>query len=388
MTFRSARILKMFALSMTLPLIFASSVFAVTNQITNPGAETGDFTGWTVVNAGDGWAMSDDAHDGGFAYVASFEYGTLTQVIDFSDEGYSDAFMDGEPELNFSTYVKGVANGSSTADFYMITVILYDESDVEITRFETGELTTTAEWLEVSTTFSNYGTGLRSASVELSGKDANWWLGNYGPLFDDTSLYFTREPSSGSVPFPVQTASTQETVSNTTENIFRDVINEDTHQTAVEYLYEKGAVEGYEVLDSDEKDFKPTNTINRAEFLKMTMLLTEADLAEGKNCFIDVKEEWFAPSVCSAFENGIVTGYDDETFKPDNTITYEEMVAIALRAYGFKLSSNENETWYQVFLDKAVELNAFEDLSMIVGQEVTRSEAAQLLYNIELFFAS
>ncbi len=367
---------------------FASTDLFV-NLLINPSAETQDFEGWVRVDGGDGWAINGgEAHEGSHSFVASYEYGTLTQVVDLVEAGYTERFLDGEPVLEFSTYVKGLDSGSSTADFYSVMVILLDESENEITRFETGDQTSTAEWEEIANTFSDYGAGLRSVSVELRGKDANWWLGHYGPIFDDASLSFTSAPSSGGVPFPVQVTPPAPTPSPVEEAklIFTDVKDESDYQTAIEYLYDKKVVEGYEMPEGD-KRFYPNKSVNRAEFLKMVQTILGEEIKTDVNCFLDVKDEWFAPHICSAYSNKTVTGYADGTFQPAKIIAFEEMLAIAFRAYGFKLSQNTSEAWYEVYLEKAEELELLSNLDLAQGDFVTRGEAAQFLYNMEQFFS-
>ncbi|QQR54837.1 S-layer homology domain-containing protein [Candidatus Peregrinibacteria bacterium] len=380
-TMASLLVLSIFLQFFSMPLASAEG-----NLLTNPGAETGDFTGWTRVNGGDGWALTSApwyVHGGTYAFVASYAFGTLTQVVDLVGEGYSRSFLDREPQVDFSTFIMGLDSFSSPEDPYSVTVLLLNEEEEEIASFETGDQTATGEWQEISHSFTNYGNGLRYVSVELRGSDQEFWAGNYGAIFDDTSLSIVGNPHSGSIPFPVTIFVPEESSEESLkESPFEDVTETD-HKTAIEYLYEADIVNGYE-KENGGKEFKPDQSINRAEFLKMVMALTEEETEEQHNCFTDVQDQWFAPYVCTAHKKGIITGYGDGSFKPEQPITFEEMFTLALRAYGYTLKSDANEAWYKAYWDKVVSLNLLEELKPMLHKEANRGEAAQLLYNMEV----
>ena len=101
---------------------------------------------------------------------------------------------------------------------------------------------------------------------------------------------------------------------------FNDLAYGDPSREAITYLKENGVVEGYA-----DGEFKSINKINHAEFLKIIIgSLSEFDVKteKGKNCFSDVKDEWFAKYVCFAKAQGIVSGYADGRFRPANNINF------------------------------------------------------------------
>lgn len=131
---------------------------------------------------------------------------------------------------------------------------------------------------------------------------------------------------------------------------FSDVKEDDFGYNAINYLKNEGIVEGY--LDGS---FKPTSRINRAEFLKIVMEaavkeeLITGDI-EGKNCFSDVKDQWFAPYVCKANDLGIVNGYPDGKFYPEKEINFVEASKIIVNALGLEMDSSYNENWYEPYV--------------------------------------
>jgi methionine-rich copper-binding protein CopC len=162
--------------------------FALTNLVTNPGAETGNFNSWTKVDGGSGWFVSGFRHSGTYSFLSSYEWGTLSQEIDLVAAGYTGGALDAQPQINFSTWLAGYDSGSGTNDPYSVTVELRDASHAVVTSYATGDQTANGTWTEISRTFTSYGTGVRYVYVQLRGKDSSWWAGNYGTAFDDTAV--------------------------------------------------------------------------------------------------------------------------------------------------------------------------------------------------------
>lgn len=111
---------------------------------------------------------------------------------------------------------------------------------------------------------------------------------------------------------------------------FDDVPGSDENYTAIEYLVSIGTLEGY-----DDGDFKPDQTINRAELMKVLVSGQgiEPDENEYKDCFTDVSTDWYAKYVCYAKEQGWVSGYDDGTFKPAQVVNKVEAAKMIVGAY-------------------------------------------------------
>ena len=100
---------------------------------------------------------------------------------------------------------------------------------------------------------------------------------------------------------------------------FSDISLGTEYQAAIKDLQSKGVIEGYA-----DGSFKPKAGINRAEFLKI-LLESRGDIStDGKNCFPDVTNQWFAKYVCFAKANDIVAGYPNGTFGPEKEINFVE----------------------------------------------------------------
>lgn len=147
-------------------------------------------------------------------------------------------------------------------------------------------------------------------------------------------------------------------------------------QTAVEYLSEQEVIGGYE-----DGTLRPENSINRAEFLKIVMV-AGGQTTEGTSCFTDVAEEWFAPYVCGAKAEGIVNGYADETFAPENTITLVEALKIASRALDLATEEPTGKEWYSEYLETFAEKNYIPYPLEYYSEELTRGEAFELIWRM------
>ena len=147
-------------------------------------------------------------------------------------------------------------------------------------------------------------------------------------------------------------------------------------ETAVSYLTQEGIIGGYE-----DGTVKPYNSINRAEFLKIVTLAGDLETG-GSSCFTDVTDQWFAPYICGAAEAGIVGGYSDGSFKPENTISLVEALKIASKGLGVETDEPQGHEWYSEYLETLAAKNYIPYTLDYYGEELTRGEAFELLWRI------
>ena len=108
---------------------------------------------------------------------------------------------------------------------------------------------------------------------------------------------------------------------------FADVDVEKWYHEFIDYVVEKGLMNG--VSDTE---FRPNGTLSRAMLVTILHRLAGGPAAaEGKD-FSDVKEgKWYSDAVAWASEQGIVNGFQDETFRPNDPITREQLATILYR---------------------------------------------------------
>ena len=80
-------------------------------------------------------------------------------------------------------------------------------------------------------------------------------------------------------------------------------------------------------------EFKPDSTMTRAMFVTVLGRLFAPEDPVGTSDYTDVSpEDYFAEWVCWANGAGVITGYDDGTFRPHEAITRQEMAVMMARA--------------------------------------------------------
>lgn len=144
-------------------------------------------------------------------------------------------------------------------------------------------------------------------------------------------------------------------------------ITQHKNQAAIQYLYDAKIINGY-----SDGSFKPDNTVNRAELLKILVggKGVTPTVSEYKNCFPDVKEEWFAPFVCYAKAEGWVGGYPDGSFQPAKEVNKVEAIKMLINSQGYTVPETVSESlftdvnngdWFAPFLKVAKEKGLLEE---------------------------
>lgn len=150
---------------------------------------------------------------------------------------------------------------------------------------------------------------------------------------------------------------------------------------AVQFLAEQGIIEGYR-----DGTFKPDQAINRAEFLKLVLEASDQTIqkCEGEPGYSDVeRSDWWADIICTATALEIVEGYPDGSFKPSETINLAEGSKIVAKANKLETKTTKaTEVWYQPFI-RALQLNKVVANSLqAVTQAVNRGEMAQMVWGL------
>jgi len=151
------------------------------------------------------------------------------------------------------------------------------------------------------------------------------------------------------------------------------------YEDAVWFLYNNGVVGGY-----PDGSFKADISINRAELLKIIIEAVydnEFESYAGQNCFSDVPSgEWYTKYVCFAKQKGIVEGYSDATFKPSQEIVFVEALKIA--SVGFWGTYTEGSPWYKNIVDDAGMMNIIPLDINSFSEKLTRGQMAELITRI------
>lgn len=164
---------------------------------------------------------------------------------------------------------------------------------------------------------------------------------------------------------------------------FSDVMGTNVNYSAIEYVHDKGIVEGYQ-----DGNFRPEASINRAEFVKILVKThySDSDISLCKDSkFTDVPADaWFAPYVCVAQKNHVVDGYPGGTFQPENPILFVEAAKILTNTMLPQENVVENKnTWYEPYVKALSNQRAIPESITGFDAYLTRGEMAQMIYRLD-----
>ena len=172
---------------------------------------------------------------------------------------------------------------------------------------------------------------------------------------------------------------------------FIDVTDNDWFKEAVEYVYERGLMNG---ISSNQ--FGPSMNTTRGMIVTILYRLEGSPTGAGRAPFADVAADaYYADAVAWASVNNIASGYDALTFGPENNITREELASILYRYAMYKgmntaasgnltgfLDNGSVSGWANTAMSWAVDNGILSGRgnNMLAPQEnATRAEVASIL---------
>lgn len=166
---------------------------------------------------------------------------------------------------------------------------------------------------------------------------------------------------------------------------FSDVPASHRYREAILALQSRGVVSG------NGGRFYPDNNVSRVELLKMVFLAGKIPADAAATGFHDVEAgAWYAPYVASAKSRGIVGGYEDGSFRPNNPVTRAEALKIIINTLAPGLSAGmeasaftdiEIGAWYAPYAElvRRKGLMEFSGSAFNAGKFITRAEAASVI---------
>ena len=163
---------------------------------------------------------------------------------------------------------------------------------------------------------------------------------------------------------------------------FNDIDWSHDNYRAVDYLHEKGVLEGYR-----DGSVKPDLEINRAEFLKIVMMAAGSKFHDyeerEKNFFPDVSyDDWYYPFVDRATELGYVKGYDDGYFRPEKKINFIEASKIIANVLDLDVDGDIKGEWYEKYVKSLEEEKAIPRTVNSFTKDITRGEMSEIVWRV------
>jgi len=178
--------------------------------------------------------------------------------------------------------------------------------------------------------------------------------------------------------------------------LFPDVPTGHIYNEPIEALATAGVVKG-----NPDGTFAPERKVNRAEMLKMLYMATgKQPDASSRACFTDVERlSWYESYICDAAAHHYVEGYSDGTFRPGNSVNRVEALKMVMQVFGIpaaevgeqarqvvKFVDVSISAWYTKYLyaayTKGILPIAGQDASRLYPDwPLLRGEAAAMIFN-------
>jgi hypothetical protein len=140
--------------------------------------------------------------------------------------------------------------------------------------------------------------------------------------------------------------------------------------------------------------FRPYNNVTRAQVAKIVVLAFGLPLvAPDGQRFSDVAaSDEFASYIETAYANGLVSGYEDGTYRPANNVTRGQLAKIVVQAAKLKLDNPESATFSDVavgstfyrYIETAYShglLSGYPDGTFRSGLEASRGQVCKVTMN-------
>ena len=137
---------------------------------------------------------------------------------------------------------------------------------------------------------------------------------------------------------------------------FSDVDDTNPYKDAITALTKLSVIDGYE-----DNTFKPDNSITRAEFTKIIVFaLGHQNLTYSEYDYTDIDGNWAKDYIQTASNLGIISGFGDGIFQPDSPVTYEQALKMVVCTLGYEQFTQELESdmgnWASKYIREAATL--------------------------------
>ncbi|MFH1533918.1 MAG: septal ring lytic transglycosylase RlpA family protein [Nitrospirota bacterium] len=179
-------------------------------------------------------------------------------------------------------------------------------------------------------------------------------------------------------------------------NAFSDVEEGSPYFVSISYLEKFGIVDGY-----SDGTFKPYDDVNRAEALKMLTIASglfkgsEIDALESDEArpFTDTPlSAWYTNYISAAKDEGIINGYPDGSFKPEQAVTLAESLKILFESLGdieypnvadYLYNDTTENDWFISYTAYAASkgiVNVYSTDTISPNQDMSRGYLAEVIY--------
>ena len=141
---------------------------------------------------------------------------------------------------------------------------------------------------------------------------------------------------------------------------FTDVADTAWYADAVQYVYENGLMTGV-----SESEFAPDGTATRGQIVTILWRLAGSPVVNYAMRYADMDEgAWYGEAVRWAASTGVVTGYSESSFGPNDAITREQLAAILYRYVKTQGQGFTGMWYFPLRYDDAASISSWADEAM------------------------
>lgn len=165
---------------------------------------------------------------------------------------------------------------------------------------------------------------------------------------------------------------------------FKDLKGNAWYSDSIEYLLDQNLIAGY-----PDGTFRPHDQITREEAATIFGRAFHLDGERRASIFPDVKPDSYSSGfIASGYEQNLITGYPDGTYKPKKSINRGDAALILYRAFAYPFMKNEvfsdvkeENYFYQAVstLSASGITDGYKDGTYKAGRDISRSEFSVML---------
>ncbi len=165
---------------------------------------------------------------------------------------------------------------------------------------------------------------------------------------------------------------------------YSDVAEDNNYSEAIEMLSNLDILTGDDADGDGVMDFRPNDTITRAEVAAVVCRIQNINNAAQQNTpFTDVpSSHWASGYVAQAAGQNIINGEGDGIFNPEGNVLYEQAVKMFVRTIGYEPYVEANGGYYTGDLTAATRYGVLDGVvGGTPGVAATRGQVAQMAFN-------
>jgi len=176
------------------------------------------------------------------------------------------------------------------------------------------------------------------------------------------------------------------------KGLFLDVSEVHPHFKAISFLKNEGVIQGY-----PDGSFKPKNDVSRVEVMKFILEGIGTKLKTAQSLpFKDTEDKaWYSDYLQTGIDLGIIAGYPDGTFKPANTVNKAEFLKMLVSAMDTDIDPKignlpfkdiDKDSWYAKYIQFAYKKNLIDTNGNMFNpqEEMTREDVAEAIYRVQI----